>query len=209
MVSDLDTLADTVIALSRLTMKFGEIERITRHPDGKPFETDTTHTVMLTLVACALAHRYYHDLDVGLIAQLCAGHDVPEVYADDTATLRMLTAAELAEKDAREHAGFVRIVREFGAELPWIDQIIAQYRRQDTPEARFVRAVDWTLPKTTHLLNGGATVRAEQQTATQVRDRYEVQRQQLAAFAGDFPIVLELRDELVRRMLDMLTDTER
>jgi hypothetical protein len=44
-------------------------------------ESDTDHTVMLALIACALAPIVDARLDVGLVAQYALVHDLVEAYA--------------------------------------------------------------------------------------------------------------------------------
>lgn len=77
-------LATAVVDLGRLALRFGLVERGTFHPDGVTPETDTTHTVMLAVVGCALAERHLPDLDRGRVAEFvlvsclaqvrCLGH---------------------------------------------------------------------------------------------------------------------------------------
>jgi 5'-deoxynucleotidase YfbR-like HD superfamily hydrolase len=196
-------LVDQVVELGRLSMQFGEVPRITFHPDGRTRETDTTHTVMLALIAPALAGLA--GVDPGLVAQFCIVHDFgAEVHAGDTGTLRQLTPAEQAAKKAREAASIARVDAAFRDTLPWLTDMIAAYERQDTPEARYVKAVDKAIVKITHLCNQGATVRAQGMTVDDVEARYAAQRLELLGYAGDFPIVLDLHAELVARELSML-----
>jgi putative hydrolases of HD superfamily len=198
-------MADSVIALGRLSLAFGRVNRITFHEDGTTPESDTDHTVMLGLVACALAARE-RDLDVGQVAQFALVHDLVEVYAGDTPTLRALSADAKADKKAREHAAFQRIVREFVDALPWLPAALAAYEQQTIREARFVRAVDKLLPKITHLSNGCATLRAEGVTYDELVARYELQEKELREYAGEFAVVFELRAALVGAVLDLFRD---
>jgi 5'-deoxynucleotidase YfbR-like HD superfamily hydrolase len=195
-----EILADKIVDLARLSLLFGRVNRITFHEDGKRPESDTDHTVMLGLAASALAAEQ-GDLDVGLVAQFALVHDLVEAYAGDMPTLRALSSDRKAEKRSREHAAFERIMREFGLDLPWIDQTIAEYERQQWREARFVRALDKLLPKLTHLLNGGVTLRAEGMGADELAGRYVAQRQELLEYAADFPVLMDLHAELVGRVL--------
>lgn len=193
-------LADKLVDLARLSLLFGRVNRITFHEDGVTPESDTDHTVMLGLAACALAQEV-GGLDVGAVAQYALVHDLVEAYAGDMPTLRALSAEQKAEKKAREHAAFERIMREFGLDLPWIDQTIAEYERQQVPEARFVRAVDKLMPKLTHLLNDCASLRQQGVTLAELQARYDMQEHELFTYAADFPVLLDLRKELVARMI--------
>lgn len=146
-----------IIDLGKLSLTFGTVNRVTRHPDGVTPESDTDHTVMLGLVACAFAERFAPELDRGQIAQFALVHDLVEVYAGDTATGRIMTDTDHLDKEEREANALARIQEEFDRELPWISETIMAYERRDTPEARFVKVVDKALPKITNILNQGVT----------------------------------------------------
>jgi 5'-deoxynucleotidase YfbR-like HD superfamily hydrolase len=153
--------ADAVIALGRLALRFGRVNRITYHDDATTPESDTDHTVMLGLIACAFAAAHLPDLDLGLIAQYALVHDLVEVHAGDTPTLRALTPAAKAAKKRREHAAWRRLGAEFRHTLPWVPDLIARYESRATPEARYVKALDKLLPKITHIVNDLATIREQ------------------------------------------------
>lgn len=201
-----------VVELGEVALDFGLVERITRHkdqgepfPGPGPFETDTTHTVMLGLVACALAARWYPDvLDVGLVAQYALVHDLNEVYAGDTNTLQMPTAAAKKAKRNREYRAYVRLAGKFGAELPWVHHRISQYESLARPEARFVKGVDKLLPKLTHILNGARTVREQGMDAEALAARYAVQEVEMAEYASEFPELMKLRELLVDMCLEVM-----
>jgi putative hydrolase of HD superfamily len=187
---------DAVVRLGQVALAFGRVNRITFHEDGITPESDTDHTVMLGLIACALAQQWFPQLDRGLIAQLALIHDLVEVYAGDTPTLT-LDAATAASKERREQAAARRLDREFGGCLPWVPTMICQYEQRTSPEARFVKAVDKLLPKITHILNGGATLTRQGITSTELADSWTRQARAVAGYAGDFPPLLALLEELV------------
>lgn len=149
-----------IIDLGKLSLAFGRVNRITCHPDGVTPESDTDHTVMLGIVACAFAERFAPELDRGRIAEFALVHDFVEVYAGDTPTARIQSDADQTNKEEREAEALSRIRAEFDAELPWIGETITAYEQRDTPEARFVKVVDKALPKITNILNGGVTFKA-------------------------------------------------
>ncbi|MES2931448.1 MAG: HD domain-containing protein [Patescibacteria group bacterium] len=146
-----------IIDLGELSLAFGRVNRITCHPDGVTPESDTDHTVMLGLVACAFAERFAPELDRGKIAQFALVHDFVEVYAGDTPTANILSDADYTSKEEREAEALLRLRSEFDAELPWLGETIDAYERRDTPEARFIKVIDKALPKITNMLNKGAT----------------------------------------------------
>lgn len=206
-------LTESVIDLAELALRFGRVDRITAHPDGQRLETDTDHTVMLGMVACAFADRYnmlphfgYARLRVGKIAQFALVHDLVEAYAGDTPTLVHMEDDAKAAKTAREHAAYVRISREFTA-LPWIAETIEEYERNICREARFVKAMDKLMPKACGILNRCATMRNQGMTRESLVARYDEQRIELLGYAGDFPELIALRDDLTVRLL-MIWDGE-
>jgi len=142
------TEVTTARTLSRISLAFGRVNRTTFHEDGERPETDTDHTVMLTLLALELAPG---SMNRGLIAQFATVHDLPEVYAGDTQTL-IISADERTKKEKRELQARERLRKELGRDS-WICTLLEIYEKQELPEARFVRLLDKVLPKITHLNN--------------------------------------------------------
>lgn len=194
-------VTDALVHLGELAMAFGRIDRTAcYHPDQKTKESDTDHTVMLGWLACALAARFWPWLDVGLVAQFALVHDAVEVYAGDTQTLR-ISDAERVAKSAREHRAAERIHAEFDDVLPWFPETITLYERQDTPEARFVRGLDKSLPKIVHLLDRMAGLREFGTTWDELREMLTKQTADVARYAGEFKMLMEIRSELSARLL--------
>lgn len=197
--SEWEQAADAVVGMGRLALQFGRVDRITYHDDGVTPESDTDHTVMLGLIACSFAARYLPYLDVGLVAKYALVHDVVEVYAGDTPTLRPLSPDEAATKRDREDESLRNIEDKFCFDLPWLANTIRAYERLDTQEARYVKAMDKLLPKVTHLLNKGETLHEEGVSYGELVSRYADQLLQMKAYA-DFPSLYKLRLELVKRV---------
>jgi hypothetical protein len=127
-------------------------------------------------------------------------HDADEAYAGDTPTLR-ITAEGRRAKVAREHAAAARIQAEFARRLPWFPETIRLYEELDLPEARFVRGLDKLLPKIVHLLDGGVGLARHGMFRPELDAVYEQQAIDMAAYVGDFPELMRLREELVDRVL--------
>lgn len=199
--------AVAVLDLGALSLDFGKVQRGTFHQDGTTYETDTTHTVMLGLVACSLATRI-GGLDVGKVAQLALAHDLPEVYAGDTRTLKLPTAAERKAKKQREEESTARITSRFLGRLSWLPLNIAQYEARHTAEARFVWGVDKILPKLTHIQNGCAAAVEQGVTADQLEERYSIQRIEMVGYCSDWPLLLELYDLFVAKEIAVLRAVE-
>jgi putative hydrolases of HD superfamily len=219
---------NSIIGLAQLSLQFGRTNRVTYHEDGKTLESDTDHTCMLGLIACAFAERVNQTLpargvsksietsqtysyvnrsplDIGLIAQFAFVHDLVEALCGDTNTLRISSQGRVS-KEEREHAALEELRRRFAA-LPWIAATIDRYEALDTPEARFVKVVDKVLPKLTHALNGGAALREHDVDLAKLRTVNGSQREQIAAtYGADQPeamrLLYEAHDELVRRLAE-------
>ena len=194
------SLVSLVVDLGRLALQFARTDRATCFEDGHTPESDTDHTVMLGVVACAFAAAHLPRLDLGKIAQFVFVHDLVEAYAGDTPTLRVMTADVKTEKEEREREALLRIQKEFSA-LPWISETIQEYESRCSPEARYVKALDKAIPKITHILNAGATLRRQGLTAEDVRAIYDSQKRDMLGYAADLPEVMDLRDELIMEVL--------
>ncbi len=196
-----------IIDLGTLSLAFGRVDRVTCHPDGATPESDTDHTVMLGLVACAFAERFAPELDRGKIAQFALVHDLVEVYAGDTPTARIMTDLDHASKEEREAAALLRIRDEFDGQLPWIADTIAAYERLDTPEARFVKVVDKALPKIANILNGGVTFKKQKHDAVSGKAFLVHQCEKLSKTYGeDQPEAMLLLTELGEKMIREIFD---
>ena len=164
------------LSIARLTMTFGQVRRVTLHEDGER-ESDTTHTVMLTLLSVEVAQHI--GCDPGLTAQFATIHDFPEVYAGDTNTARGLAPDEAKAKAVREAESMRQIAVDLG-DSPWV-ALMNRYEAQVEPEARLVRYLDKVLPKLTHYWNRGAALRALGLTGNELRGKHARQGAQLAA----------------------------
>lgn len=150
-----------IMDLAKLSLAFGRVDRATCHPDGVTPESDSDHTVMLGLVACAFAERFVPELDRGKVAQFALVHDLVEAYAGDTPTAYIMSDADSASKEEREAIALARIREEFDQELPWVGETIDAYESLSTPEARFVKVMDKTLPKMVNIFNDGVTFKRQ------------------------------------------------
>lgn len=190
-------VVDAVVDLGAMALMLGRINRATFHPDGVTPESDADHTVMLGLVAPALAGLWpQYGLDQGRVAELAAIHDLVEVYAGDTSTLLELSQEAKLDKAIRESKALDRIVIRFGPVLPWISLRLFEYEHRRTPEARFVKAVDKFLPKICGVL-GSKQALTSGITAEEMKERYHRQIKEIAVYAGNFPELLKLGETLM------------
>lgn len=182
------------IELGRLALRFGQVNRATLHEDGITPESDTTHTVMLGLVACAFATEL-PGYDVGRIAELVLVHDLVEVYAGDTNSFGITLEARAAKRE-RETRGLAQLVCDYGHE-PWLMAALDEYEAQETPEARLVRYLDKALPKVCHVLNSHAAIK---RMGKGLADLQAAHTDQLTELDREYPGQLAARDLLVELM---------
>lgn len=187
-----------LVDIGKLVLTFARVNRVTLHEDGITPESDTDHTVMLSVCACALAGKLYKDsLDRGLVAQFAIVHDLVEAYAMDTDSFGLSEEGKKA-KDVREHEAFVRIQREFKDVYPWIPEMIEKYETLDTKEARFVKTVDKLMSKITHIQNGGAYFKSQGMNEETMWSNYQTMSKTAEEkYGAEFPEILTLMDELI------------
>lgn len=200
--------AEGLLDMARLSLAFARVNRVTLHEDGIRPESDTDHTVMLSLCACSLAEILYKDrLDVGLVAQFAIVHDLVEAYSGDTNTINISKEGRL-EKEKREMEALKRIESEFMPVYPWLPVTIARYERRDTPEARFVKIVDKAVSKMTNTLNKGQAIKKLGTTYGEIEQHFNSQLEEYdRKYGGEFPELIALLKELMQNMLKEIHGT--
>lgn len=199
--------ADKTLELGQLILKFAETYRVTLFPDGATLESDTDHTVMLGIIACALAKEYEPKYDLGTIAQFALVHDFVEVYAGDTNTFGIHKDEERKSvKEQREAEALLQLEKEFGSAFPWITETIHAYESLETPEARFVKAVDKIMPKITHALNKGIVPPSIKDFEEHCLHQREVMKN---TYGNDQEFALELYDAFTTKVVDAMREAKR
>lgn len=190
-----------LIDIGKLAFRFSKTNRVTLHEDGEP-ESDTDHTVMLSLCACALAPALYKEkLDIGKVAQFAIVHDLVEAYVGDTNTIN-ISEGDRTQKEKREMDSLLKIEKEFKHVYPWIHTTIAEYERKDTPEARFVKTLDKSMSKITNTINKGAALRKLGTTQNEIEKHFINQLNEYRKKYGqEFPELMDITEELMNNML--------
>jgi len=189
---DAQQVHDYLLDLSRLAVRFAEVERAPRYPSGKR-ENDAEHSYHLALLATELAADYYPELDAGLVAQYSIVHDLPEADVGDTWTFGISDEArakkELAEKKATE-----KLIRELP---PYTAQLLKRYEKQIEPEARFVRFVDKLTPAIINIMAGDANTFVEDhgiETIEKLNERHAARTARLKEMFPEFEFIHEVRE---------------
>lgn len=200
--------AEKLLDVARLSLKFAKVNRVTLHEDGIRPESDTDHTVMLSIAACALADALYKDrLDIGKVAQFAIVHDLVEAHVGDTNTINISKEAR-AEKERRERDSLHLIREQFSDVFPWIHSTIEEYERKDAPEARFVKTLDKAVSKMTNTLNRGAAIKKLGTTYEEIQQHFSVQLSEYREkYGSEFPELISILEELMQIMLNEMYDT--
>ncbi len=194
-----------ILSLCSLILDFGKVNRKSCHQDGTTFESDTDHTVMLGILACAIASKLYKNLDLGLIAQFALIHDLVEVHAGDTPTLVGISEEFFQDKEAREAEALLKIKEEFGTEFPWIHQTIEKYESLDTKEAKYIKTLDKVLPKITVVLNNAKFINDNNYvTKEEAKKSFDIQRIKLTNLIPDMPEILDIWEYFVEKELGLI-----
>jgi len=150
--------------------KLKGVERRNWLADGSRRENTAEHSWHLGIAAMVLAPFASEPVDVGRAVCMALVHDIVEIDAGDTFAYDQSEAA--ATKREREEAAADRL---FGV-LPeamgeHFRDLWEEYERGDTPEARFVMAVDRSAPMLLNITEGGSAWREFGITRTRVIDR--------------------------------------
>jgi putative hydrolase of HD superfamily len=162
---DLSRALDFFLEVDRLKL----VERRNRLTDGSRCENTAEHSWHLG-IACVIFARFATEpVDLLRAVTMALVHDIVEIDAGDTFAYD--TAGE-ADKRAREEAAadrlFALLADDQGEHLR---ELWEEYERGDTPEARFVMAVDRMAPMLINLAEGGTAWNEHGIGRTRVKER--------------------------------------
>lgn len=145
---------EQLIELSTYCLAFANVDRATSNVDGITPESDTDHTVMLSMVGCAFASVFMPNLDLGKVAQFALVHDFTEVLTGDVDTLKPFDKQAKIEREKKA----LESLKSTFESIPWLGHTLEEYESLASPEARFVKVLDKVLPKITQILSNGKTL---------------------------------------------------
>lgn len=191
-----------LVDIARLILKFALVDRATMFEDGEKYESDTDHTVMLAVCACALASSLYKNkLDIGKVAQFAIIHDLVEVYAGDTNTIN-ITKSKREHKEKIELESLNKIEKGFSGIYPWIAETIKEYEKCDTKESVFIKILDKNMTKITNILNHGIALRKLGVSKEEIEKHFAIQTKEYKdRYNDDFPELFVIMEELMDKMI--------
>jgi len=133
--------------LQSLVNNFSLISRRHMIPGTERYESDTEHTLAVTMLAWQIQTMHKLPLDTAKILKYAIAHDLVEVYAGDVNTFASKT--ERAEKVIQEKKAMASLAHDL-PEFKDLHKTIAAYEERADDESLFV----WTVDKMQALLLG-------------------------------------------------------
>ncbi|HAP78148.1 MAG TPA: hypothetical protein DCR14_18960 [Acidimicrobiaceae bacterium] len=136
------------------------VERRNWLADGSRRENTAEHSWHLGIAAMVLAPFATEPIDLGRAVRMALVHDIVEIDAGDTFAYAQMDPEVAAAKVEAENRAADRL---FGLLPPQVGaefrELWDEYERGDTPEARFVMAVDRSAPMLLNITEGGSAWR--------------------------------------------------
>ncbi|MBI1952351.1 HD domain-containing protein, partial [Candidatus Saccharibacteria bacterium] len=145
---DLDKLLD----FARFTHEIRKVERMILLEGEDHYENDAEHSYQMAIIALFIIDSNGLKLDRYKCMAMAIAHDVIEVYAGDTlvfAPQKDLDAKTLREKKAIEK------LKTNWPNIPSLHSLIKEYETRQSPEAKFVYALDKLMPEINNYLYEG------------------------------------------------------
>lgn len=185
----LDTLADAYADIRRATLD--------RNNEN---ESDARHAIHLLKLSHPYAKEMYPHLNTGKIAAYALVHDIIEAYAGDVASLGM-TAEQETQKHLNEAGALITLRQEYGEAWPEFVELIEAYETLVDSEARFVKTFDKLDPGFTQFHNNGIQLKNFYGLSeASFFQAIEQTTKRMDAYSGEFPELMQDREELVRRV---------
>lgn len=196
-----DSYVEETIKLAKLLMRFARVNRATYLDINRTPESDTDHTVMLSVIACAVAAQLCPELDLGKVAHYALVHDLVEAYTGDVSTFRY-EKVDFSAKEAAEAEAIKKIKKDFGKTFPWIHETIEAFESLKDPEARFVKTLDKSMPTLTILNTDNKQTEEMFDHAEDLERNEKIRSEALrSSYAHDQLIAMEMREKLTNIMI--------
>ena len=127
-----------ILDLQKLLVTFAGVDRkVYMLPEAQVPESDVEHTFSLAMLCWFLAPQF-PQLDLSKLLQLCLAHDLVEAYCGDTFSF---DSQAVAGQQKLEEDAFATLKQDWH-DFPALIESIAEYEARETPEAKFVVALD-------------------------------------------------------------------
>ena len=157
MKMDLEKLLDFV----RFTHEIRNVQRAVLLETKNRHENDAEHGYQLALITWFLLDKNGLKLDKYRCVGIAIVHDIAEAYAGDTTAFA--SAKDRAAQEKREKEAIDKLQEEW-PEFTSMHDLIDEYQRHETPEGKFVYALDKLIPIINNYLYKGRVWRKEGRT---------------------------------------------
>ncbi len=154
-MTDISDRLQRLIDLQSQIIDLAQIKRRMPYPDRKTsdyYENDVEHSFALAMAAWFLGDFYPH-LSKELLIKYALVHDFVEIYAGDEMVIGRTPEAEMRKRE-REHLA-LQTLSELWHDFPEGLQAIDNYEKRDSPESRFIYALDKIMPDILNVLSEG------------------------------------------------------
>lgn len=183
------------LSLADLCIRYAGVERVPRYHEQHR-ENDAEHSLMVAVLSVELANDLRPDLDKGLLSQYANVHDFVEIAIGDIPTYN-LSDQQLLDKHILEQTALESLVKTLP---PYTAELLLTYERQDSSEARFVRAVDKLTPLLVDILGPGEKVMREDYGIATVSElitnKKRLDDSMVRRFGEDTPEIVDLYQHL-------------
>lgn len=134
---------DTLIEFINFTGEFRKVIRAVKLIAEKRLENDAEHSYQLAMAVWYVIETQKFSLNKELAMKYALVHDLCEIYAgDNDPYLSNLTPGQKTE---REKMGAEAVAKRY-PDMTEMNKLITEYENKQTPESRFVYALDKLLP---------------------------------------------------------------
>lgn len=148
MTSKLDTLLEFV----SFTHEIRKIKRSVWVKDEEQFENDSEHSYQVALTALYIIESERLELNPYRSMGLALLHDILEVHSGDTP---IFAAEEMQSTKAQREMDAIEQLRKDWPQMPLMLELIDEYETCQTPESKFIYALDKLLPIVNNYLDNG------------------------------------------------------
>lgn len=140
-----------MLQLADVAMKLARTYRVPRY-DTRSRESDSEHSVIVSLQAAAVAAEFRPDLNPYEVGFKAIVHELIEIVTQDVQTFN-IRDEDLVIKEQREDDAVEALCSMLP---PFIADLVREYQRHDDPHSRFVGMIDKTAPVTVDVLGPGS-----------------------------------------------------
>lgn len=127
-----------ILDLQKLLVALAGVDRrVYMPPKAETPESDVEHSFSLAMLCWFLAPQF-PQLNTSKLLQLCLTHDIVEAYCGDTFSF---DSQAVVDQQERERDAFAVLKKDW-QDFPALIESVAEYEGRETPEAKFVVAVD-------------------------------------------------------------------